>query len=360
MPMVSYQTQQVSSEKPAPVRIWVGIDRDHVASYGSVLLYCAAKCADFTPRVILTDNLGPLFIQVGWPDFRGDDTFPAVFNPVGGGYYQSHFPTDNSSYLLFMRSVQLEGPAIYPIRLLQPVMKAPNAERIVLAQTKIEVAGQPSNPWTPWGERYSFDKFGQEVNNVPDEPVTTDASGWRQNIVCNPPGGIASPAVSKNAALFAAMPRLSTPLPQLFPDSDKPEIHISLDGNKLSVKLNQKQAFWSYLQDPFLTRWWVNDKLWIPDPAVREGLHRSEESFGSRSDNVQLYIAFHPDRLHVKKGDKVGLQLLYTPGSWQNWNLLGWTGESDSDAAPSTSSITFISNRIDFVYSGDPRNFQAR
>jgi len=213
-----------------------------------------------------------------------------------------------------MRSVQLQGPAVYPIQLLQPVMMAPNAEPIILAQTKIVVAGQPSNPWTPWGERYSLDKIGRYVNNDPDEPGTTDSSGWRQSIVCNPAGGIAIPAVPRNAALFAAIPGLSTRLPQLFPDSDKPEIHISLDGNNLSVTLNQKQAFWSYPQDSFLTRWWVNDKPWIPDPVDRENLHRSEEGFASLRNNVQLHIAFHPDRLHVKKGDKVGLQLLYTPG----------------------------------------------
>lgn len=358
MPMVSYRTHQVSSQKPDPVRIWVGIDRDHVASYGSVLFYCAAKCADFTPRLIPYDNLGPLSIRAILPGAPGNASLPAIFNPASVGYYESHFPTDNSSYLLFMRSAQLEGPAVYPIQLLQPVMMAPNAERILLAQAKIVVAGQPSNPWTPWGERYTDDKSGQ-VDNAPDEAVTTDSSGWRMNIVCNPPGGIAIPAVPKKAALFAAIPDLSTPLPQLLPDPDKPEIHISLDGNYLSVKLNQKQVFWSYLQDVFLTRWWVNDKPWIPDPVYRERCMRVENTVGSRLDNVQLHIAFHPDRLHVKKGDKVGLQLLYTPGSWQIWFFSG-IGESDSNAAPSTSTITFISNRIEFVYSGDPRNFQAR
>jgi hypothetical protein len=336
--------------KSRPTNVWVGIDRDHITSNGAVLLYCAAKSVSFAPPLILW-NLGPLAVRVEWPGAPGNSLLPAEYNPAQGGYYQSHFVANGSNYVLFVQSIQLGKAATYPVRLFLPVKMGPNAKRILLAETSVVATGDPPEPWTPWGE------VGASGNNNDPDNGDNDVKRAPSNIsktMLNPRGGVAIPGAPLGATVLPEAPAPTTPLPHLLPGLSDPPIRLTRDGNTFIAVLNQDQFFLSYPEDFFLTRWWVNDKPWVPDPSVREPVMRMEATQGVLLNEVHFVLDFRPNRFGAKKGDKIGIQLLYCPSGWQTGDMPSLSSDyslANAKGALSLSpSFSFISNRVDFVY----------
>ena len=68
-----------------------------------------------------------------------------------------------------------------------------------------------------------------------------------------------------------------------------------------------------YPERNFLTRWWVNDMPAEPKPGVADRVVFQRNGPVSSVTEMHFIMEFHPESLNAKKGDKIGVQLLFCP-----------------------------------------------
>ncbi len=338
------------SSKLTTVSVHVGIDRDHSTSYGGALLYCLAKGVSFLRTT--DQDLGPFRVCIH--DANGITTAEGVM-----AYWSSIYSTYNgSSYLLFTQSFPLGGSGKYVIELLQPLKPGSKLTPKIFARTEVQVSGEPVLPWSPWGEskkeELRWSPQGGDVLGMTDT--------YTSMTVCNPVGGIAIPKTPEPFIIYQEVPARNTLLPQLNPEQPDAETQLKMVGNNLVVTMSRELEIY-FPDDHFLTCWWVNDKPYVPDPNIVE--EQKLRDLGARIwdvKQVHFVLDFRPERLGAKKGDKISVQLLFCTGGWQGCGWLSQAAMAKSMRDQGTSlppaNFSFPSNRVDFIYSGDPKNVQ--
>lgn len=333
------------SSHPAQVNVWLGIDRDSVSSHGAAVLYCASKGASFySPNGI---GLGPFDVVVHAP--KNATRMAELQEAV----QQLRRPRQlhGSTFALSAHTVTLGESGEYEIELVQHAAKGATAPGKIVAQVTVEVTADVAMPWVPWGEPSADAQSLQDYSHWEQRQVTAAVS--------NPSGGAAVPKAPPEPFYYAQTPDNTTPLPQLIPEQADPQSQLTLLGNTLVY--SGKRIHWVFPQDYFLTRWWVNDQpCALP---LEMGSSQSARCFSGQvpaadPTSATFQLDFQPDRLGIKKGDKVGVQLLNCPGGYQNlpcakaetMDLMA------DDAEVPWGSFSFLSNRVDFVYSGDPKH----
>jgi hypothetical protein len=330
--------------QPAQVRVWVGIDQDRPTTNSAVLLYCLVKGVRFYGTS--DEDLGPFQVQVKGPGVKMALSLEKRRDALAQDFR-------DSTFVLFTRSVPLAGPGKYVIRLVQTFRPTPSAAPKIVAKIELYVAGNPVLPWSPWA---SSTEQSQGVYPPGEE-------GYLLTVVSNPSGGIAVPKARQDPLTYAEAPNGTAPLPQLIPDQPDPQTQLQMTGDTLTVKLPGSYEQFEP-QEHFLTRWWVNDEPHLPDPTLNAYEWSNGEGGGAQlavgPTVFHFGLDFRPERLGAKKGDKIGVQLLFCPERWQFCGdqpklLQDVLQERDT---PPPANFSFPSNRIDFIYSGDPKNPQ--
>jgi hypothetical protein len=213
---------------------------------------------------------------------------------------------------LFVRDLPIDKVGPYRVQVT-------NAEGRLIAEAPFQGTDAAFHPWMPWF-------FLDLVQEFPQS---------------GPAAGIALPNWPRFGPVGFVAPDQALPggLPTFLPSNRRPGFKIALQGKDLVV--TSDTAF--HVGSPALrclVRWWVNDRPFVPHqvPAFsRLNCHellRKEKEF-------RVNLAFVPERLGAKIGDKIGVQLLYCHD--------GWTWCGDRDFGPGGPGAAWLSNRIDFI-----------
>jgi hypothetical protein len=336
----------INARPPNLQRVWIGIDRDHTTSKSGVVIYCASQGIAFARSS--SADLGPFLVVVR----PSPSTRLAKFSDKP--LLPSHF--DKSTYVLASHSVVLDEPGDYVIELQQRAPISVGVTPPILARTTIHVAGAPAQAWLPWDE---------PPTPAPAAPpaflaAPTPGDEVVDTTVSNPLTCFAIPKASTDARFYPAQLVPYVSLPQLIPNAGNEGAHLSVDGNALL--LEARDLCWPQPKERCLTRWWINDKPFTPakDSADFDRVYQGAN--GHSPDDLPSAIRFHlifqPGRLGAKQGDKIGVQILYCPSGVDRCANPSAELYNPVFRAPEVPPENFssLSNRIDFIYSGDPAN----
>lgn len=325
------------SKAPVTEQVWVGIDRDHTTCQSAVLLYCAAKGVAFQQG--FEGNLGPFRVEVQGPEPEQ--------NSFNIAQEQVLPPFGPSTFVLSTHSVPVNVAGLYMIKLYQRY-QADFAPKL-MAEIAVHVAGNPVNPWSPWSEP---DQPGVQMGV---QPWTNEGDMVRID-VSNPNGGTGVPDAMRGPFFYPEELVRYMALPQLMPGADDdPNARLSVRGDNLVLEAKDLQ--WESPLQRCLTRWWINDKPILP--GALQGFQQLWGGGGQQRDEnptaIHYHLEFAPERLGAKKGDRIGVQLLYCPKGTHVWGLPDYGMEAATLSLVPPSYLSSISNRIDFVYSGNPK-----
>ena len=328
---------EVHDQNPSPA-CRVGIDLTFAKLHGAAILYCLS---DTDRSSYSVDRIGPLDLDVSTPQDKAKE---AILEMHGG-------QAASAKCFLFIKIIPFTAPGDYTISLRVPTSEHDNLTAPPpVAITKITITKDDTAlpGWSPWGFAKNADtedsRSEGEDNPVSNPATATAIPDW--------------PAVSR---AFGELPDPKLPLPPLIPAQPDPHLHLSIAGNRLTFKSDSKELPGIDFFGSILTRWWVNGKPFTP-PAPENGEvppDNTENGAVTLEDEYNYLIEFHPEILHAKKGDTIGLQLLYCPGGFQ-YTLPQQVAKPDAayiDSSPQDPpplAISRLSPRIEFIYTGDP------
>jgi hypothetical protein len=354
----------------APVTFQVGIQSDKATSYSGLVLYFLAPTSSVGQQT--PESLGLYRWEV-----VGKDT-PRQVQDVSRELGRKSQAVNGTTF--YAEAIPFPKAGDYVVKLVKPVglESSVSTESQVLAQVAVRVRDHPEQLWYPLWESNDSSGGADSVQNA-------DGSLYAVVPVSNPEGGAAVPTPPRPWS-YANFPAPIQPLPVLIDtvaDQD-PDVHLAMTDTTLVVNFDPKiEGF--FPDDNFLTRWWINGKLVELDPnlsrpeqkralglserrpflqvvAFRPGVpwpSLVEGALNWFTKEVHFQLDFQPDRLGAKKGDQIGLQMLFCPDRFERTGpeqaLESFTSPS-ANASPLPVSFSKKSNRIDFTYSGDPKH----
>lgn len=344
----------VSESGSSPAPSWrLGIDSTDGKLYGGVVLYCLQQGGD-APANLGDRSLGAFLVQIqssATQTYAAEKTVTITSNEPA--------TVASGGALLYMKIIPLTQPGDYTITVKMPAGKTGDAANQVLAATTINVSGEEKTIWTPWPLNTAKGAVGLLAKD--------DAPGCTSIGVANPDTGLAEPRPPLLQPIAVGkLPNAKLPLPQLFPT-------IPDDGLKLTAARSLLIATMDegiepqYPDEKFLTRWWINGKPFVPKSAPMPVSnqyfmrHNGALALEEFAKEVCFQVEFHPEILGAKKGDVIGVQLLLCPAGWsysgpvpemQQIALAEEPKQAPADAEHIQ--IARLSNRVNFVYSGDP------
>jgi hypothetical protein len=134
-------------------------------------------------------------------------------------------------------------------------------------------------------------------------------------------------------------------LPTLVPRDVDSGLKVDVDGRNLSITsdtdISTYRADWH-----LLARWWVNGEPFIPAQVAE--FPGDENGRITRGRRLRVALDFDPRRLDAKRGDRIGLQLLYCPHGWE-WVTSGVEMLRAVPMQEDFHDISRLSNRVEFV-----------
>ena len=344
-----------------PVTFRVGINSDRAATGGSLVFYFLAPSA---PEERDTPGERGLYTilaegrQYAYVD-QGSAEYPKLDHPPAGTtFYAVSIPFTKAGDYVVKLIRQSYDTSIQP-----PPLQ-------VYAEIPVHVLDSPGELWYPLWETEAANGGGAKQGKDPEGQYFAIVP------MSNPKGGAAVPTPQRPRT-YAQLPSPEKKLPTLFPAASMPpRVGLKMSDTTLSVFLPQQiEGF--YPEDSILTRWWINGKPVALDPlleppgqmrALAAEVHFSNlfptGLYGALvwyTKQIHFDLHFKPDWLSVKKGDKIGLQLLFCPGGVTALSAVRSESMSEVNEAqsePPPDSLSEISNRIEFTYSGDPAHPQ--
>ena len=320
----------------------LGIDRTDAKLYGGVVVHCLLEGGDYAKAIRTSDaTLGPFSIQVKEP--KG-------FAVMALQKAMEIAPAMSGSNVWYMTTIPLCHPGIYTIEVRREVAASQPVKFETVAATNVEVSGSSGQNWTPWPQDAGRGNLVDGDANCVETDVTLAMTG------------IAVPKWDGwRSVEVAEHPDAKMRLPRLLPQKPDTGVRLVVKGSVLDVRLDEGIEP-NFPDKEFLSRWWVNGKLIAPKiDRPRENLMRENGAmFSGTVKEVRFHVGFRPEILGVKKGDKVGVQVLVCS---QGIEYSGPEGVHEAYAqlmerawAPhfGNAQIARVSNRVDFVYSGDP------
>jgi hypothetical protein len=337
------QTPLTFNTDGVPVTYRLGIDDSDAKLYGGVVLYCLAESGK--PVYGGQNQIGPFRIDVQTQQSLADAQTDVQNELI--------FPNDTKQIkeLLYTMTIPLRHSGDYTITVKEPVGDPKGAKFETIATTTVKVSGEPGPIWSPWPLNAANGAVGLLAR---DDDRDYSAMG-----VSSPSAGVAIPKMFEWLDTEAD-PTLA--LPQLFPSAPDPGVQLQLSGSLLIVTLDhgiQPQ----FPDEKFLSRWWINGKPFIPKLEITtfSGDLMMRHNGAMRIDfakRICFQVEFHPEVLGAKKGDEIGVQLLLCPqgseGSGPSMQMLSGTTEMNPAVHDVDSLKPRMSNRVTFIYTGDP------
>jgi len=361
-PVIGVKPAEIASKSAT---FQVGLSSDKTGPYGAVLLYFLGETGSKFPHS--PEDWGDYRVRIDgklseFEPFDFEGSLPWV-TPPGAVFYAEPLP--------FL----VAGDHI--VELVKPAKSEAKSE--ALARATVHVEGAPEPAWSPFWSTQGAVSGGARS--------TRDALGNMHAIVPvnNPEGGAYLPKTPL-PHLYASLPPPDFPLPQLLPH-EEPGTHVALkmNGTALSVTLDsQIEGF--FPDDSFLTCWWVNGRpVELDRTAARPGQMRLLHSPPAHApfqfaafhglsrlpglnvativwytSMIDFNLAFKPEWLKAKKGDRIGVQVLFCTdgffplGGERDYGFPTETTGKNTTLPPSAYSQ--LSNKVEFIYSGDPAN----
>jgi hypothetical protein len=355
----------------APVTFQVGISGNEAASYGGLVLYFIAP--DSPEGRSPPEERGLYAVEVEGAAKHAQDASCSI------GGYPKDMPSGGTTF--YAEAIPFAAAGDYVVKLVKRVTGGADASAPpqILAQVSIQVQDHPQDLWYP---------FWETENGSGGAPSGENADGTRYATVTvnNPKGGTAIPK-PPYPRVFAQLPAPGQALPVLFPDpTDPSHARLKMTDSTLIVNFDEQiEGF--FPDDNFLTRWWINGQPVVLDPKAQRpmqaralGAHIEfpqpqitkvsfrdfaplalEGALVWFTKEVHFDLQFQPDWLGVKKGDRVGVQLLFCPHRFVDTSEVADLAQAQEflgHEAPPPASFSELSNRIEFIYSGDPKHPQ--
>jgi hypothetical protein len=296
-----------------------------------MLLYCEARYVGTDPPPIARadqeqgEALGPVFYRVSW---EGDAKREAGRRQSGRpalkeGLYCAAIPTGRKGTC---HVVVLDGQG-------NP-----------LAETDVEVREAVASPWQSFAQVYRA-----------GEAQHWGVMGASMAAVPNYPGEVAISDVKEQRGLEN---RYKGAMPGMVEET--PGLELSLvpaaGGQPGGAVLALKSAQAKLIDRPdyfLLARWWLNDKPIIAPPAKSNG--RAGSGALRPTNEIDVEFALPEALAAAKVGDKVGLQLMYSPGGYEvitNEAIRG-THQASGPYGGSDIAVPVLSNKLEFTLTGD-------
>ena len=311
-----------------------GIEAKACPRWSGVLFYCLTEGYD--PPVQLRDYerlCGPLRVEA----VRQGDAPKA--RDAGVASRQQRVGLDaKKAKLLFLKTLAFGSSGQWVITVSGP-------QGGIVAKTILEVAEKEWHPWVRLGRPEAqqdmlgqlTEEDGREHATVAHAAVVGDGAAipyWSglESIVAEGPG-------KKLAA--------GEKLPKLIPDEADPGLKLSVLKDEPPWKVlsvSGEKEFVTCRPDwHFIARWWINGKPFMPQ-AMKD--HEDANGLVLTGKKLHLNLEFHPERLGAKRGDKIGVQLLYcAPG----WSAVGSTQETlHVSGVGDEGEPVRITNRVEF------------
>ena len=287
------------------VKVRLGLGAEKTPQWSGTLLFCLTE--GYVPANSgKGPTLGPVLATCEFGDER------TRTSSEKWGRKKKEWPP--GSYL-YARAVGINRVGTYHITV------ADRQEK-VLAKACVEGTKDFFHPWIPWF-------YIRDVEDLARHAPTK---------------GIALPTVD-NIGPIAFVERgkeKSGDLPTLLPTDKSPKLAIKIDGDNVIIR-SEKELHAKHASLYLLTRWWVNDKPFVPQQAdsfwdsLRMGILEFEKE-------LPMALSFSPGLIGAKPGDKIGLQILYCESEWS------WIGpRMHGHSAKLDGANLRLSNRVDFV-----------
>ena len=329
-----------------PLTFRLGIDQIRTRKQGGVVLYCLAQgdLIQIDRQPALSDPcVGPFLIDVRGP--LVEQRLAALKAMKVDRFMISH------PNALFMMPLPMNEAGAYVITLRQALGGGKSRD---VASVKVVVSQEVEPSWSPWMDPDPTEAL-QAVEMTDFIPVD----------VANPAIGIALPKWDGDApTFFSKLPEGNRPLPQWIAAQPDADIQLKLKNRELVVRFDEEISIQSP-EDSFLTRWWVNGKLFTPKTGPLEARRYLSPGRQGPVKEVHFRLEFHPEYLGLKKGDTVGVQLLFCLYGWEETGPKRATDMSQVEEGPGLAEadqdlasrpIARVSNRLNFIYSGNPES----
>jgi hypothetical protein len=318
----------------------LGVEADHCAVYGGVLVYCLADGPLPKQHVRTSEVLGPLGVKLRWPGVTEQTQMMQTMEP------------------------KVEGVRLYvrPLGIGQrgePEIQILGDDDQVIAACQLKISDEPYHAWLPLRHPYrdpkadpKADARGQpaQANAERDAVIVTLVNAVDQ--VALPHWEGTRPIVFDGTARGKRIRReRGEPLPRLLPEQPDPNLRLSRDGDIFTVESNTDLAPASSYEH-FLVRWWVNDKPFIPEERVP--MQRMSQAMQQMQRpqkpllTVRMRLAFDPSKLGAEKGDRIGMQMLHCPERFEALRPPGFLQQQTFAPDLGASDISRMTNRIEF------------
>jgi hypothetical protein len=287
------------------VKIRLGLEAVRVRQWSGALLYCLAE--GYTPPSSGSGStpFGPVHAHFA---FGKEKT---LLEKVKWG---TRGQGSKGTYL-YVRTLPIDRVGTYHVTVTDHQGK-------VLARSPVEGTRDFFHPWMPWVEGL-------------DEPVMPREGIALPNVDSFSPAAVIEPGKARKGKL-----------PTFLPSDDQPKLTIKLENKEIII--HATSTFTTSRPDyHFLARWWVNDKPFVPKQADRLWI---DSGYGlvSEDKELRLQIAFRPERLGAKPGDRIGLQLMHAEGQW-SWCSHEFAASHHLSESRKEGENVRVSNRVEFV-----------
>jgi hypothetical protein len=313
--------------------VWLGIETTTPPRARGMLLYCLTE--GYTPPTTWQgrDRIGPLRVTI-----ERDGVREAA---VKTDSVMARRKVVMKAKALFVRAVRLGRESRLRVHLLGP-------DDGELGKVEVRPSDAPYHPWTPWAR----DDRRRDL-----ERARPGEEGIVVGYVANRSDGIAIPrwdpmqpiVFEGNVGATIIQRHSGERLPTIVPAAEDPGLKLAWREGTLrvtsDVDINLSRPDWH-----FLTRWWVNDRPFIPKQM---GSLLDQNGRVIMGKTLDLRVAFDPAKIGAKPGDRIGLQLFHCP---QGWTFATGLMEQLADLSRDTP-LPRLTNRIDFVAPGRSVSF---
>lgn len=278
--------------------IRLGMESKSCPAGSGVLVYCLAEGLPSSLRTS-SNQLGPVRVRVS-----GDDTLTSLHKGVED--YGLEQGADGQTPRFFLKVIEVPHVGRLTIEVL-------SHKGEVLATSRIRGTDEPLHPWIPWNRAMET----METGALASGRALPNWDGVR---------GMVKPSDGH--------------LPRLFPAEVDPDLTIEKVGMSLRVTLRREvDRSWKL----YLSRWWVNGRAFQPESVsfdeIWEGMH-------DRQQVRTLALPFNAESLGARRGETIGLQLLYCP---RGWSQQGPEREQPYSLWDDDEAFPHVSNKIEFI-----------
>ncbi len=304
----------------------LGIESLSAPRRSGVLLYCLAEGYRLPSRWKGTNRLGPVRVSVAREEGGKSAGVHAqhAWRPPAGF---------RASRILFVRAIPIARTGKHHVRLYA-------LDGSELAAATVVGTGDAYHPWMPWAPSHVYaleeraDGEYDTVGRVANRRDGVAIPHWNGMMPIAFEGTLNGRQVRKPG---------SEALPRLAPAKPDGTLTVKLKGKDLLVS-SKTEIITARPDWHFLTRWWVNDRPYVPEQMRA---YADQNGAVIKGRKLLLRMDFDPGRLGAAKGDKIGLQILYCKHGWRlvlpaHERLAAAMGDWQEP-------VLLLSNRVDFV-----------